>query len=97
MYTGALAHELKKVGIPFEKEKEIPVEYDGNMLGVGFRCDFLIDGRLIVECKSSRDVTPIDVAQTITYITLSGMETGLLINFNVIILKDGIRRLFKRR
>ena len=92
-YQAALAYELQKAGIQFEKEKELPVYYEDIMLDVGFRCDFIIDGRLIIECKAVKELTEIDKAQLLNYLKLTNLQVGLLINFNVLILKNGIKRL----
>ena len=92
-YQAALAYELQKAGIQFEKEKELPVYYEDIMLDVGFRCDFIIDGRLIIECKAVKELTEIDKAQLLNYLKLTNLRVGLLINFNVLILKNDIKRL----
>ena len=89
VYKAALAHELRQVGIPFEKEKELPVSYGPIILEVGFRCDFLIEGKLIVECKAARQLHPIDHAQTLNYLKCSELQVGLLFNFHVMKLVDG--------
>ena len=93
VYQAALTYELQKAGIQFEKEKELPVYYEDIMLDVGFRCDFIIDGRLIIECKAVKELTEIDKAQLLNYLKLTNLRVGLLINFNVLILKNGIKRL----
>ena len=93
VYQAALAYELGKARIPFEKEKALPVEYEGIFLEVGFRCDFLVDNRIIVECKSVKEVTQLDHAQLLNYLKITNLQLGLLINFNVRILKSGIKRI----
>ena len=93
VYQAALAYELQKAGIPFEKEKELPVRYENILLDIGFRCDFLIDKRIIVECKATREITEIDQAQVLNYLKIADIRIGLLINFNEILLKDGLKRL----
>lgn len=93
VYQAALAHELNKAGISFEKEKVLPVIYDGIKLDIGFRCDFLVENSVIVECKAVKDVTPIDKARLLNYLKICKLQIGLLINFNVLILKDGISRM----
>jgi GxxExxY protein len=93
VYQAALAHELTKAGIQFEKEKDLPVEYDSIRMDVGFRCDFFIDDRVIVECKSVNTLTVLDQAQILNYLKLTKTKVGLLINFNVVLLKNGIKRL----
>ena len=93
VYQAALAHELKKAGIAFEKEKDLPVIYDGIKLDIGFRCDFLVENSVIVECKAVKEIIPIDKAQLLNYLKIKKLKIGLLINFNVMILKDGINRM----
>ena len=93
VYQAALAYELEKANIPFEKEKTLPVPYEDILLEVGFRCDFLIDKRIIVECKSVKEVTPLDHAQLLNYLKITDLTIGLLINFNVRKLTDGIKRI----
>ena len=93
VYQAALAYEFSKAGIHFEKEKDMPVEYENIKLEVGFRCDFIIENKLIVECKAVKELTKIDEAQLINYLKISGLNVGLLINFNVILLKNGIKRM----
>jgi len=93
VYQAALAYELKKAYMPFEKEKTLPVPYEDILLEVGFRCDFLVDKRVIVECKSVKEVTPLDHAQLLNYLKITDLQLGLLINFNVRILKSGIKRI----
>ena len=89
VYKVALAYELKQAGISFEKEKDMSVPYGPIILGIGFRCDFLIEGQLIVECKAAKQLHPIDHAQTLNYLKCSKLEVGLLFNFHVMKLVDG--------
>ena len=96
VYQAALAYELTQAGIPFEKEKALPVPYEDIILDVGFRCDFLVDRKVIVECKAVQELTPIDQAQLLNYLKITRLQLGLLINFNVLVLKDGIRRLVNK-
>ena len=93
VYQAALAYELKNAYMPFEKEKTLPVPYEDVFLEVGFRCDFLIDKRIIVECKSVKEVTPLDHAQLLNYLKITDLTVGLLMNFNVRKLTDGIKRI----
>ena len=93
VYQAALAYELNKDGIPFEKEKALPVSYEEIFLDVGFRCDFLVDSQIILECKSVKEVTPLDHAQLLNYLKITNLQLGLLINFNVRRLTDGIKRI----
>ena len=93
----ALAYELTKAGIPFEREKGLSVRYGEILLDVGFRCDFLVNGRVIVECKAVNALTEIDQAQLLNYLKVSDLRVGLLMNFNVKILKDAIKRMINGR
>jgi GxxExxY protein len=92
VYEVCLAHELHKAGIAFEKQCSLPVVYDGIYLDAGLRLDFLVGGSLIVELKAVESLLPIHHAQLLTYLKLTGHRLGLLINFNVPLIKDGIRR-----
>lgn len=92
-YETCLCHELKLRKIPFEKQKELPVEYKGVRLDCGYRLDVVTANNLIVELKAVDRLLPIHKAQLLTYLKLTGIKIGLLINFNVPVLKDGIKRL----
>ncbi|CEF49455.1 unnamed protein product [uncultured bacterium] len=91
-YQQCLAHELHLNAIPFKLEHPLPVEYKGIRLDCGYRIDVLVDDRLILELKAVDEVSGIHKAQLLTYMKLSGIKTGLLINFNVQRLSDGIER-----
>jgi len=91
-YEQCLAHELKLKGIPFELQKVMPVEYKGVSIDCGYRLDLLVDGKIIVELKAVAALEPIHEAQILTYLKLAKVKTGLLINFNVPLLKEGIKR-----
>lgn len=93
VYQTALAYELEKANIPFEKEKTLAVPYEDILLEIGFRCDFLADKRVIVECKSVKEVALLDHAQVLNYLKISNLQLGLLINFNVRMLTKGIKRI----
>ncbi len=93
-YEKCLAHELKLAGIAFTNQAAMPIDYKGITLDCGYRLDFLIDDYLVVELKAVEQLLPIHQAQVITYMKLAEAPVGLLINFNVKLLKDGIRRLF---
>lgn len=92
VYKAALAFEFVQAGLSFEQEKALPVSYAEINLKVGFRCDFLVEGLVIVECKAVSEVTKVDHAQTLNYLKASKSPVGLLINFNVTVLKSGIKR-----
>ena len=91
-YEAALAHELSLAGIPFQKQIDLPLEYKGVKLDCGYRLDFIIDEELIVELKAVQEILPVHKAQLLTYLKLNQKPVGLLINFNVPLLKDGIQR-----
>ena len=91
-YEHCLAHELASRGIPFERQLALPVEYKGNSIDCGFRLDFLVDRAVVLEIKAMDALLPIHEAQLLTYLKLGGYHLGLLINFNVDLLKNGIRR-----
>ena len=91
-YEQCLAHELKLNGILFNLQHPQPVEYKGIRLDCGYRVDLLIEHELIVELKSVEQVKGIHQAQLLTYMKLADIKTGLLINFNVNRLKEGIKR-----
>ncbi len=92
-YQACLCHELELRGISFECQKPLPLEYKGIRLECGYRIDLLVAGLVIVEIKSVEALAPIHEAQLLTYLKLTGIRIGFLINFNVVVLKDGIRRL----
>ena len=85
--------ELELRGVPFERQKELPIEYKGAKLDCGYRLDIVVAGRLILELKACENLQPIHEAQLLTYLKLTGIKVGLLINFNVPVLKEGIKRL----
>lgn len=92
-YQACLARELTLRGIPFEQEKSLPVEYKGVLLECGYRLDFLVGGSVVVELKTVEALAKIHEAQLLTYMRLTGSKIGLLINFNVPALRDGIKRM----
>ena len=92
-YEACLAFELTERGLAMERQKALPVAYRGVELDCGYRIDLLVEDAVIVELKAVDRLEPIHEAQLITYLKLSGCQLGLLINFNVKVLKHGIRRL----
>ena len=92
-YETCLARELAIQGIAFEQQVELPVVYRGVPLSCGYRLDFLVEGELILELKAVEELLPIHEAQVLTYLKLSDKRIGLLINFNVALLKQGLRRI----
>lgn len=91
-YEACLAHELRKMARKCESQVPVPVVYDGIRLEVGYRIDLLVEDLVIVELKSVEQIHPICKAQLISYLKLSNKNLGLLINFNVEHLRDGIKR-----
>jgi GxxExxY protein len=91
-YETCLCHEMKKAGLDFERQLELPIMYDNIQLESGYRIDILVEGRIIIENKSVDSIEGIHKAQILTYLKLSKMKLGLLINFNVLDLKKGINR-----
>ncbi len=92
-YEACLAFELTERGLAMERQKALPITYRGVELDCGYRIDLLVEDAVIVELKAVDRLEPIHEAQLITYLKLSGCQLGLLINFNVKVLKHGIRRL----
>ena len=92
-YSRCLQVELSLQKIPFQKELVLPIEYKGVSVEAGYRMDFLVEDCVIVELKSVERLLPIHHAQLLSYLRLSNKKLGLLINFNVPILKNGIKRL----
>ncbi len=91
-YENCLAHELALNNVSFQKQLSMPVNYKGINLDCGYRIDLFIENQVIVELKSVKKLTAIDEAQLLTYMKLANIKTGLLINFNVNRLIDGIKR-----
>ena len=92
-YEECLCHEFKLRSFPFERQKELPIEYKGVKLDCGYRLDIVVWNKIILELKSCSELLPIHEAQLLTYLKLTNMKVGLLINFNVPVLKEGIKRL----
>ena len=92
-YQACLAHELRTRGLAVATEVPQPVVYEGQKLEVGYRIDLVIEGRVVVEVKSVDALHPIHQAQLLSYMRLSGIGAGLLINFNVLQLRNGIKRM----
>jgi len=91
-YEACLEHELKKRGFAVERQKAQPVHYDGIVIDAGYRIDLLVDDLIIIELKAVVELAPIHHAQLMTYLKLSRKSLGFLINFNVPLIKNGIRR-----
>jgi GxxExxY protein len=91
IYSKAICRELKVADIPYERQKRVSVSYRGEFLCDQW-LDFIIDGRLVLEIKSVEQLAPVHHAQLLNYMRLAGVRVGLLMNFNVLVLKDGIKR-----
>lgn len=92
-YEECLCRELFLQNIAFERQKAVNLEYKGLKLDCGYRLDLLVENKVVVEIKSVDTLAPIHEAQVLTYLKLGGWQVGLLINFNVPVLKDGIKRI----
>jgi len=95
-YEECLFYELQKVGLNVEKQKPLPLIYEEVKLEIGYRVDLMVNKKVIVEIKSVDALNEIHMAQTLTYLKLSGCKLGLLINFNVALIKNGIRRVVNK-
>ena len=93
VYERCLRRELLSRGVAFQSQLALPVLYDGISIEAGLRVDMIVDGRIIVELKAAEVMHPIYTAQLLTYLKLTGLRLGLLINFNVPLIRDGIRRI----
>ena len=93
VYEICLFHELQKRGLKAERQVSLPVIYDGLTLEEGLRLDMLVEDALVLELKAIEEILPVHLAQVLTYLKLSGRRLGLLINFNVARIKDGIKRI----
>ena len=92
-YQEALCYELAQAGLSFQRQVPIPLNYKGVPLSCGYRLDFLVEDEVIVETKAVEHLLPVHSAQLLTYLKCADKQVGLLINFNVPALKDGIRRM----
>ncbi|MFZ0483033.1 MAG: GxxExxY protein [Desulfobacterales bacterium] len=92
-YEQCLCHELSIQGLLFEKQKPLSIDYKGQKLDCGYRLDIVVEKAVIIELKSCEKIEPIHKAQLLTYLKLSGLNLGLILNFNVPLLRDGIVRI----
>jgi GxxExxY protein len=92
-YEECLFYELKKTGLQVEKQKSLPLIYEEVKLDVGYRLDIIVENKLILEIKSVETLNDIHFAQLLTYLKLTNCKLGLLMNFNVTLIKNGIRRI----
>ena len=93
VYEKVLVYELNKKGLKVESQKDIDLVWDGSKMGVGFRADIVVEEKVIVELKAIQTIDPVHKKQLITYLKISGLKLGLLINFNKDFLRDGIIRI----
>ncbi len=92
VYEECLCHELRLIGVVYERQVELPVTYKGVKLDCGYRLDLVAEDTVLLELKSVERLLPIHEAQLLTYMRLSGKKVGLLLNFNVAVMRDGIVR-----
>jgi GxxExxY protein len=92
-YEACLAYELQKLKLHVERQKPVPLVYEAVKLDCGFRADLVVENRFVVECKSKEFLHPVDEAQLLSHLRLLNIPVGLLINFHVVLLKDGIKRM----
>jgi GxxExxY protein len=92
VYEQCLCYELQRAGLPFERQVAIPVTYTEAQIGEGFRADIVVDRQVILEIKSVATILPAHEAQPQTYLRMSGIKIGLILNFNASRLIDGLRR-----
>ena len=93
IYEEILSYELIKEGLRIERQKAIPVIYDEINMEMGFRADIIVENKVIIELKSVESIAPVHQKQLLTYLKITGLKLGLLINFNVALIKDGIQRI----
>ncbi len=92
IYEACLCHELDKKDIPFKRQVKLPIRYDGIDFDEGLQLDVLVDNKIICELKAVENINPLWQAQLISHLKLTGLHVGFIINFNVPIIKNGIRR-----
>lgn len=97
VYSICLAHELRRRALKVCREVVLPIYYDGVRLESGLRIDLIVENVVIIECKAVEKMIPVFEAQLLTYLKLTGIEIGLLVNFNVPLIKDGIKRMILSR
>lgn len=93
VYEEVLSHELIKRGLIVERQKGIPVIYENLKMELGFRADLFVENKVIIELKSIDAIAPVHSKQLLTYLKLTGLKLGLLVNFNEALIKDGIKRI----
>ncbi len=93
VYEEVLSYELIKRGLTIERQKGIPVIYENLKMELGFRADIIVENKVIIELKSIDAIAPVHTKQLLTYLKLTGLKLGLLVNFNEALIKDGIKRI----
>jgi len=92
-YEACLAYELRNIGLRVEQQRAVPLVYEGVRLECGFRADLVVENRVAAELKCKETVHPVDLSQLLSHLRLLNLRVGLMINFHVVVLKDGIHRL----
>jgi len=92
-YEACFAHELELRGVKYQRQLPVPLNYKGKLIEVGFRADIIIEQRLLIELKAVEGIIPVHQAQVITYLKILRLPLALLINFNEVLIKDGIHRI----
>jgi GxxExxY protein len=93
VYEEVMSYEIIKRGLNLERQKGIPVVYDNIKMELGFRADIIVENKVIIELKSIEAIAPVHSKQLLTYLKLTGIKLGLLVNFNEALIKDGIKRI----
>ena len=96
VYEEIFSYELMKINMPFKRQQAIPLVHEEIKLEIGFRADFIIDDKVIIELKSVELLAPVHYKQVQTYLKLTNIKLGLLVNFNVNLIKDGIHRIVNK-
>jgi len=93
VYEAVIAYELDQCGLRVDRQKPIPVTWNGVRLDQGFRADLIVDEKVIVEIKSVEAISPVHFKQVLTYLRLTGLKLGILVNFNESLIKNGLHRI----
>ena len=93
VYEEVMSYELERLGLSIEKQKAVPVIWDELKMNLGFRADIVVNNKIIIELKSVENIAPVHPKQLLTYLKISGLKLGLLINFNEKLIKTGITRI----
>lgn len=92
-YESCLAHDLERYGLRVERQVTLPIEYGGQRIEAGYRLDLLVQGRVVIEVKAVEKILPIHLAQLVTYLRLGKYSLGYLLNFNVLHMRQGVKRI----